>query len=63
MWRWSLKEFNNSKVFIEYSSDADDIYENIEVCNPHSKEREVLIASNDMIDTILLWNFQIMTLP
>ena len=32
-----LKHLNNSKVFIEYSNDMDDIYENIEECNLNKK--------------------------
>ena len=30
----SLKHLNDSKAFIEYSNDRDDIYEDIEECNP-----------------------------
>ena len=30
-----LKHFNNSKVFIEYSNNMDDIYKNIEEYNPN----------------------------
>ena len=30
-----LKHFNDSKVFIEYSNDMDDIYKNIEEFNPN----------------------------
>ena len=29
-----LKHFNDSKAFIEYSNDMDDIYKNIEEYNP-----------------------------
>ena len=32
-----LKYLNNSKAFIEYSNDVDDIYENIEEYNPNEK--------------------------
>ena len=31
----SLKHLNDSKAFIEYSNDRDDIYEDIEECNPN----------------------------
>ena len=31
----SLKRLNDSKAFIEYSNDRDDIYEDIEECNPN----------------------------
>ena len=30
----SLKHFNDSKDFIKYLNDMDDIYKNIEECNP-----------------------------
>ena len=42
------KHLNDSKVFIEYSNDMDDIYENIEEYNPN-KKRKILIVFNDMI--------------
>ena len=32
-----LKHFNDSKAFIEYSNDTDDIYKNIEEYNPNKK--------------------------
>ena len=32
-----LKYFNDSKAFIEYSNDMDNIYKNIEECNPNKK--------------------------
>ena len=32
-----LKYLNDSKVFIEYSNDMDDIYKNIEEYNPNKK--------------------------
>ena len=32
-----LKHFNDSKAFTEYSNDMDDIYKNIEECNPNKK--------------------------
>ena len=43
-----LKYFNNSKAFIEYSNDMDDIYKDIEEYNPN-KKRKILIVFNDMI--------------
>ena len=47
-----LKQFNDSKAFIEYSNDMDDIYKNIEKYNPN-KKRKILIVFDDMIaDTI-----------
>ena len=42
-----LKHFNDSKAFIEYSNDMNDIYKNIEGYNP-SKKREILIVFDDM---------------
>ena len=47
-----LKHFNNSKAFIEYSSDMDDIYKNIEECNPNKKHKIVIIF-DDMIPDML----------
>ena len=43
-----LEQFNDSKAFIEYSIDMDDIYENIEKDNP-SKKSKMLIVFDDMI--------------
>ena len=43
-----LEQFNDSKAFIEYSNDMDDIYENIEKDNP-SKKTKMLIVFDDMI--------------
>ena len=42
------KHFNDSKTFIEYSNDMDDIYKNIEEYNPN-KKRKILITFDDMI--------------
>ena len=47
-----LKHFNDSKAFIEYSNDMDDIYKNIEECNPN-KKRKILIVLDDMIADML----------
>ena len=44
----SLKHFNNSKVFIEYLNDMDNIYKNIVDYNPN-KKRKILIVFDDMI--------------
>ena len=46
-----LKHFNDSKAFIEYSNDMDDIYKNIEEYNPN-KERKILTFF-DMIADML----------
>ena len=47
-----LKYLNDSKVFIEFSNDMIDIYENIEVYNPNTK-RKILIVFDDMISEML----------
>ena len=44
-----LLHFNDSKAFIEYSNDMDDIYKNIEEYNPNKKPK-ILIVFDDMID-------------
>ena len=43
-----LEYFDNSKAFIEYSNDMDDIYKNIEEYN-WNKKRKILITFDDMI--------------
>ena len=43
---------NDSKVFIEYLNDMDDIYKNIEECNPNKKSK-ILIVFGDMIVDML----------
>ena len=47
-----LKYFNESKAFIEYSNDMDDVYKNIEEHNPN-KKRKILIVFDDMIADML----------
>ena len=47
-----LKHFIDSKAFIEYSNDMEDIYKNIEEYNLN-KKRKVLILFDDMLDDIL----------
>ena len=47
-----LKYLNDSKAFIEYSNDMDDIYKNIEEYNP-SKKQKILIVFDDMIADLL----------
>ena len=47
-----FKHFNDSKAFIEYLNDMDDIYKNIEEYNPN-KKREILIVFDDMIADML----------
>ena len=46
------KYLNDSKAFIEYSNDMDDIYKNIEQYNPN-KKRKILIVFHDMIADML----------
>ena len=48
----SLKHFNDSKAFIEYSDNMDDIHKNIEEYNP-KKKRKILIVVDDMIADML----------
>ena len=47
-----LNEYNDSKAFIEYSNDMDDICENIEEYS-QDKERKMLIVFDDMIADML----------
>ena len=44
----SLKYFNDFKAFVEYSNNMNNIYKNIEECNPN-KKLKILIVFNDMI--------------
>ena len=37
------KHFNDSKAFIEYANDMDDIYKNIEEYNPNNKHKILII--------------------
>ena len=46
------KHFNDSKAFIEYSNNMDDIYKNIEEYNPN-KKRKILTVFDYMIADIL----------
>ena len=46
------KHFNDSKAFIEYSNDMDNIYKNIEEYNPNKKHK-ILIIFDDMIADML----------
>ena len=47
-----LKYLNDSKAFIEYSNDMDDIDKDIEDKNP-TKKRKILILFDDMIADML----------
>ena len=46
------KYFNDSKAFIEYSDDVDNIYKNIEEYNPN-KKRKIVIVFDDIIADML----------
>ena len=46
-----LKNINDSKAFIEYLNDIDDIYKNIEEYNPN-KKRKILILFDGIIASI-----------
>ena len=50
--REGLKHLNDSKAFIEYSNDTNDIYRNIEEYNLN-KKRKILIVFHDMIADVL----------
>ena len=50
--RTGLNYLNDSKAFIEYWNDMDDIYKNIEEYNPN-KKRRILIVFDDMIADML----------
>ena len=47
-----LKYLNDSKASVEYSDTMDDIYKNIEECNPNEK-RKVLIIYDYMLADML----------
>ena len=49
----SLKRLNDSKTFMEYLNDADDVYKNIEEYN-RIKEPKILIEFDDMIANMLI---------
>ena len=47
-----LSHYDNSKAFMEYSNDMQDVYKNIEDYNPR-RNHKVLIAFDDMIVYII----------
>ena len=47
-----IKHLNDSKAFIECSNTMNDVYENIDNCNPNRK-RKILIVFDDMIADIM----------
>ena len=44
-----IKHFNDSKAFIEYSNDMNDIYNNIEENNPN-KRRKILVVVHKILN-------------
>ena len=46
--RVGIEILKNPKTFIDFSQTIDDVYENLEDCNP-TKKRRVLIVFDDMI--------------
>ena len=47
-----LKHFNDSKAFIEYSDDMDNIYKSIEDYNPNKKRKTSLLLDDMIVDTL-----------
>ena len=47
-----IKNFNDSKAFIEYSNDMNDIYNNIEENNPN-KRRKILVVVHKILNPIV----------
>ena len=47
-----LKHFNDTKTFIEYSNDIQDVYKNIDEYNP-GKKCKILIVFDDMITDMI----------
>ena len=47
----AIKHFNDSEAFIKYSNDMDDIYKNIEECNPIKNQKVFILF--DMVTDIL----------
>ena len=47
------KHFNDSKAFIEYSNDIDDIYKNIEEYNPNKKRTKLIVFDDMIIKTLI----------
>ena len=47
-----LKYLNDSKAFIEFSNDMDDIYKNIEEYNPNKKRKKLIVFNNIIADIL-----------
>ena len=46
------KTFNDSKVFIKYSNNMDDVYKNVEEYNPNKKEKSLTVFDNMIADIL-----------
>ena len=46
-----INHFNDPKAFIEYSNDMQDVYKNIDECNP-DKERKLIVFDDMIVDMI-----------
>ena len=52
--RWYYKDIiEDSKAFIEYSNNTDNIYKNIEEYNPNKKHKILLVFDDDLIADML----------
>ena len=47
-----LKHFNDSKAFIEYANDMDDIYQNIEEYIPNKKGKALIFFDDIIVDML-----------
>ena len=50
--RTGLKHLNESKTFIEYSNDIDDIYRNIEKYSPIKKHKVLIVFDYMIVDML-----------
>ena len=50
--RTGLKYINDSKAFIEYSNDMDDIYRNTEEYNPNKKQKILIVFDGIIVDML-----------
>ena len=51
-----LKDFNDSKAFIQYSNDMDDIYKNIEKNNPNTKRKILIVFGYVIVISLVMKN-------
>ena len=47
-----IKHFNDSKAFIEYSNDMNDIYNNIEENNPNKRQKILVVVHKILNPTV-----------